>query len=94
MAEKTRAHVFVDGFVQGVFFRQNTLYKARELGVFGFVRNLPHGKVEAVFEGDKDKVKEIVEWTKEGPDHASVNNQEVRWEEYKGEFNDFEIRYD
>ena len=93
MAEKARAHVFVDGLVQGVFFRQNTLHKAKELGVFGFVKNLPDGKVEAVFEGGKDKVREIIDWTNEGPDHANVNNQEISWEEYKGEFDNFEIRF-
>lgn len=93
MTKKVRAHIFVKGLVQGVFFRQNTLNKARELGIFGFIRNLPDGRVEAVFEGDKNKVEKMVEWIKKGPENARVNNQEVKWEEYKGEFGDFEIRY-
>lgn len=93
MPEKVRAHIFINGLVQGVFFRQNTLNKARELGIFGFVRNLPDGRVEAVFEGDKDKINEMIKWTKEGPESAIVNNQEINWEEYKEEFNDFKIKY-
>lgn len=93
MVEKIRAHLFVEGRVQGVFFRQNTLYKAKEIGVFGFVKNLPDGRVEAVFEGDKDKVEKMIEWTKKGPKYARVENCEVLYEDYKGEFNDFEIRY-
>ncbi|MDD5551961.1 MAG: acylphosphatase [Candidatus Pacebacteria bacterium] len=93
MAEKVRAHIFVNGFVQGVFFRQNTLKRAKKIGVFGFVRNLPDGRVEAVFEGDKDRVEKMVEWMREGPENASVNNQEFKWEEYKEEFEEFEIHY-
>ena len=93
MSNKVRARIFVNGLVQGVFFRQNTQKRAKEIGVFGFVRNLQDGRVEAVFEGDRDKVKEIIKWAKEGPNNATVNNQEVSWEEYKEEFNDFEIKY-
>lgn len=93
MLDKIRVHIFVEGKVQGVFFRQNTLYKAKELGVFGFVRNLPDGRVEAVFEGDKDKVEKMIDWAKEGPKYARVENCEVLYEDYKAEFNNFEIKY-
>jgi acylphosphatase len=93
MPEEKRVHIFVGGRVQGVFFRQNTFYKAKELGVFGFVRNLPDGRVEAVFEGKKDKVEKMIEWMRVGPKYAKVENCEIFWEDYKGEFNDFEIRY-
>lgn len=93
MSEKLRAHILVNGKVQGVFFRQNTKNKAREVGVFGFVRNLPDGGVEAVFEGDKEKVEEMLKWTKEGPDYAQVDGHKINFEEYKGEFDSFEIRH-
>jgi acylphosphatase len=89
-----RAHIFVSGFVQGVFFRSNTQERARRLGLKGWVRNLEDGRVEAVFEGEKEKVLEMIEWAKRGPELAKVENVEVEWEEYKGEFDDFEIRYD
>lgn len=94
MNKKRRVHVFVSGRVQGVFFRDNTCRKARELGITGWVKNLPDGKVEAIFEGEEEKIKEMVEWTKRGPVFAKVNNLNVEWQEYKGEFKDFEIRYD
>jgi len=95
MAEKeiARAHIFVSGRVQGVFFRENTRRKAKKLSLLGFVKNLPDGRVEAVFEGEKEKIMKMIEWAKKGPILARVENVEVIWEEPKGEFDDFEIRY-
>jgi acylphosphatase len=91
---KIRCHIFVSGRVQGVFFRQNTLEKAKTLGLKGWVRNTQDGRVEAVFEGEKEKVEKILEWVKSGPPLARVENVEIRFEDFKGEFDDFEIRYD
>jgi acylphosphatase len=91
---KVRCHIFVSGKVQGVFFRQNTLEKAKTLGLKGWVRNTQDGRVEAIFEGEKEKVKKILEWVKSGPPLARVENVEIRFEDFKGEFDDFEIRYD
>ncbi|MBZ9578564.1 acylphosphatase [Patescibacteria group bacterium] len=88
-----RAHIFVSGRVQGVFFRENTREKAEELGVFGWVKNLADGRVEAVFEGEKEKVESLIEWAKKGPEIARVNDIDVEWQEYKGEFKNFDIRY-
>ena len=90
---KTRAHVFVSGRVQGVFFRYETRRLARRLNVNGWVRNLPDGRVEALFEGEKDRVLELIEFCKRGPPGARVKHIEVRWEEPTGEFKDFQIRY-
>jgi len=92
-AEMVRAHIFVSGVVQGVGFRWSMQRVARRLGVKGWVRNLPDGRVEAVLEGPRDRVEELIEWAKRGPSWAVVENVEVRWEEYGGEFADFEIRY-
>ncbi len=94
MAEKFRVHIFVSGFVQGVFFRSETRAKARELGLFGWVRNLEDGRVEIVAEGEKEKLEKLVEWAKKGPDLARVNGLDVEWSESKSEFKNFEIRYD
>jgi acylphosphatase len=91
--EKTRCHILVSGRVQGVFFRQNTLEKAKALGLKGWVRNTKDGKVEAVFEGEKEKIERILEWMKKGPPLARVDGLEIEWENFKGEFDDFEIRY-
>lgn len=88
-----RAHVFMSGRVQGVFFRYETEERASALGVKGWVRNLPDRRVEAVFEGDEEQVKEMVEFCRRGPPGARVTNIEVKWEESTGEFDRFSIRY-
>ncbi|MEM2336045.1 MAG: acylphosphatase [Candidatus Bathyarchaeia archaeon] len=90
---KVRAHVFVSGRVQGVFFRYETRREARLRGVKGWVRNLPDGRVEAVFEGEEEAVKEMIDFCRHGPPGAKVTKVDVRWENYTGEFRDFEIRY-
>lgn len=93
MSEKLRVHIIVEGRVQGAFFRQATLNKAKEIRVFGFVRNLPDGKVEAVFEGRRDGVEKIAEWMKDGPKYAKVDEYKINFEEFKGEFSNFNILY-
>lgn len=90
---KTRAHVLVSGMVQGVFFRQKTQDLALRLDVVGWVRNTHDGRVEAVFEGEKENVEELVEFCRKGPPYARVLRTEVTWENYVGEFRDFRIRY-
>jgi acylphosphatase len=92
MSEKSRAHIFVSGKVQGVFFRQGTDKKAKELGIFGWVQNLPDGRVEIVLEGDKDKVEEMVKWAKRGPYFARVKTFVVDLENYINEFKTFDKR--
>jgi acylphosphatase len=89
---KTRAHVFVSGRVQGVFFRQSTQQQAQRLDVKGWVKNLPDGKVEAIFEGEEAAVKTLVNYSHHGPPSAKVNNVEVIFENFKGEFSSFETR--
>jgi len=89
----TRAHVYVHGRVQGVFFRATTRDKARSLGVKGWVKNCLDGGVEAVFEGEKDTVEKVVDWCKKGPEGAFVNHIDIRWEKYSGEFDEFSIIY-
>jgi acylphosphatase len=88
----TRAHVLVSGKVQGVFFRSSTKDKAEELGLSGWVRNLPDGRVEAIFEGEKEEVDKVVEWSRKGPEYARVAGVEIIMEEYKGEFKGFLLR--
>jgi len=83
----------VRGWVQGVFFRSETQDEAMRHGVYGWVRNLPDGRVEAVFEGEQDKVDRLVEFCRRGPRGARVTQVDVSWEDYKGEFQDFRVRY-
>jgi acylphosphatase len=92
MAKEVRVHIFISGRVQGVFFRQETKERAEELGVFGWIKNLPDGQVEAVFEGEKDKVEQIIKWAQKGPSLAKVNGLDLTWEDFKDEFKKFEIK--
>ena len=93
MEDKARAHAVISGRVQGVFFRLETKHAADGFGVFGWVRNKRDGTVEAMFEGSEKSVESILEWCKRGPPIAKVTNVDVKWEDYKGEFNSFEITY-
>ncbi|MDI6820148.1 MAG: acylphosphatase [Candidatus Hodarchaeaceae archaeon] len=90
---KVRAHVYVSGRVQGVFFRYETRDRADGLGVKGWVRNLPDGRVEAVFEGEREMVERMIDFCRRGPVGAKVAGVEVSWESYRGEFQSFDIRY-
>jgi acylphosphatase len=85
-----RVHVVVVGRVQGVFFRSTCATFARRRGLAGFVRNLPDGRVEAVFEGIDDDVDALVAWCGVGPDHARVDRVEVLAEEVRGD-RDFRV---
>lgn len=86
-----RAHVFIEGRVQGVFYRDWTRRLAQGLQLTGWVRNLADGRVEAVFEGPKEKVEQMIEKCNEGPRLAGVKHIDTIWEEATGEFNNFEI---
>ncbi len=89
--EYIRIHVFITGKVQGVYFRQNTVYKAQELHISGWVRNLIDGRVEAVFEGEKVNINKLLDWCSDGPKDAIVRNVEIVNEQYKNEFPNFQI---
>lgn len=92
MTDRIRAHVFVSGTVQGVFYRATTRDTAREVGVDGWVRNLDDGRVEAVFEGDRADVEEMIDFCHEGSPAATVHDVDVEYEEPRA-LEGFEIRY-
>jgi acylphosphatase len=83
--EVVRAHVYISGRVQGVFFRATTREQADRQAVAGWVRNLPDGRVEAVFEGPRGAVEECLAWCRQGPPGARVAGVEVEWEPPRGE---------
>ncbi len=91
--EKVRAHVFIEGRVQGIFFRANTRQEASLLGLTGWVRNCWDGRVEAVFEGEREKVEKVISWCKKGPPGAMVRDVETNWEQATGEYETFSIEY-
>jgi acylphosphatase len=90
---KARAHVYVSGRVQGVFFRTKTQDEARRQDVTGWVRNLADGRVEVVFEGEKENVEKLVEFCRRGPPGARVSKVDVTWEDYTGQFKSFIMRF-
>jgi len=91
--ETKKAHLWIEGRVQGVFYRAFTRDLALRFGLKGWVKNLPDGRVEAVFEGPEDKIQEAIKYCWQGPPAATVTDIKIQWEEPTGEFDGFEIRY-
>jgi acylphosphatase len=79
--------------VQGVFFRSKTYDAAVREGITGWVKNLPDGRVEAVFEGDSSQVDRIIAWCRQGSPLSRIDHMEVQEESYQGNFIRFEIQY-
>ena len=88
-----RIHLIAHGDVQGVFYRDNTQKKASELGLKGYVKNLPDGTVEAVAEGPEDKLNELINFCKNNPGSSNVDKVDVKEEKATNEFRDFEVRF-
>jgi acylphosphatase len=88
-----RAHVFISGRVQGVFYRASTKNMAEQLGLKGWVRNTSDGRVEALFEGDETAVKDMISWCHKGPRSAEVSDVTVDCTKFLGEFEEFCITY-
>jgi acylphosphatase len=86
-----RYHVWISGRVQGVFFRANTGTQARLLGLTGWVRNLPDGRVESVFEGDGPAVEAMLAWCRRGTPPSRVDQVDAAEERPSGECADFAI---
>jgi len=90
---KVRVRVIIEGRVQGVFFRHHTQGMAIKLGLKGWVKNRRDGRVEALFEGDQERVDQIIQWCHRGPSEARVSRVDLLWEDFTGEFEDFSICY-
>jgi len=88
-----RIRIIVTGKVQGVFFRQALKVMAKKNDVFGWVKNLKDGRVEAVLEGTEEKVSRLVEWSHGGPANARVEDVEIHNEKFSGEFSKFDVLY-
>lgn len=89
---KKRRHLLVSGRVQGVAYRAATVRIAVPLGLTGWVRNLPDGRVEILAEGDDIFLERLEAWARKGPLQAKVATVEVQEEPATGEFDDFELR--
>lgn len=75
---QVKARLKIHGKVQGVFFRQSTREKARELGLCGWVKNMPDGTVEALAAGPENAVNELITWCGQGPAYARVDKVDVQ----------------
>ena len=89
--DNIRVRLIIEGRVQGVWFRDSTRSEALTLGVSGWVRNRRDGSVEAIAEGPEDQVKKLVSWCHQGPTRANVSRVDETREEWKGEFDSFDI---
>jgi acylphosphatase len=87
-----RAHLLITGIVQGVGYRWSCRRAAQGIGVTGWVRNLPDGRVEAVAQGTREQVEQLIKWCYRGPEEARVSDIAVAYEEAAETFQDFGIR--
>ncbi len=89
---RERIHCFIAGRVQGVSYRAYTQHKATQLGLSGWVRNCPDGRVELVAEGEHETLEQLIVWCREGPPAADVTDVETQWEANTGAHRTFDIR--
>jgi len=93
MDDQISVRATVYGRVQGVFFRTFVEEQAQQLGLRGYVRNLPSGDVEVVAEGERERGEKMVEYLKRGPPAAIVRRVVTSWSEYTGNYSSFRVRY-
>ena len=93
MSDVTSIQAIVYGHVQGVFFRAFVSRRAIELGLTGYVRNLPERTVEVQAEGKRKQLEKLIDYLKIGPPAAKVENVVTKWSEYTGNYSSFSIRY-
>jgi len=93
MADLASVQVIVYGYVQGVFFRAFVSQQATQLGLTGYVRNLPRGAVEVNAEGERKQLDQLIGYLKVGPPSAKVEKVVTNWSEYTGSYSRFSIRY-
>jgi len=89
---KNTVHVYISGKVQGVWYRASTKQKAEQLGIKGWVRNLPDGRVEAFFQGDNRAIEEIIKWCNIGPKLSKVTDVVIDEVESSDFFSEFKIK--
>jgi acylphosphatase len=91
--DNSRAHLIIEGRVQGVWFRESTREEAARLGLYGWVKNRFDGSVEVIAEGSREKVERLVEWCHHGPPAARVRRVHEIKEDYTGEFDSFQVTF-
>ena len=89
---RQRIHLRITGIVQGVCYRAYTRQQGQQLGLTGWVRNLPDGSVEVVAEGEQPALEALARWCRTGPPAAHVEQVQVLWSEASGELSTFDVR--
>ncbi len=87
-----RAHLLIEGRVQGVGYRANTRRMANKLNLRGWVRNLRNGDVEVIVEGPEIEVQKLITWCHRGPTSAFVSNVKIEKSPATGEFDGFRTK--
>lgn len=90
-SQSIRVHLIISGKVQGVYFRKHTQDISLQNNVYGWVKNLQNGDVECVLEGLKSNIDKVMIWCHQGPPNSRVDNVEIKYEEFTGDFNEFKI---
>lgn len=93
MSGQKQIRVIIKGRVQGVFYRASTKKQADQLGIQGWVRNLPDGSVEALFQGDQTIISKMLAWCRQGPPASKVETVSTENPEMTERFKTFEVRY-
>ena len=93
MDKKARVLLNIYGRVQGVYFRDETRNTAQKLQLTGWVKNMPDGSVDCLAEGDREKLKQLINWCHEGSEAAAVEKLCIEWQPFQGEFDNFEITH-
>jgi len=93
LSDRVSLRAVVSGRVQGVCYRAFVEGEATGLGLRGRVRNLPDGRVEVVAEGERKRLDQLLNRLRRGPSHAFVSDVKAEWEEYRHEYDDFQIDY-
>jgi len=87
---KKSVRLYIEGIVQGIFFRSFIKENAERYNIKGFTRNLEDGRVEIFIEGNTDSVNKMIEICKKGPKHSQIKNTQIKQEKFQG-FKDFKI---
>ena len=92
--DRASLRAVVSGRVQGVFYRMFVVREANGLSLCGVARNLPDGRVEVSAEGERQKLEQLVQRLRKGPPKAQVSDVTAEWDEYRHEYDDFQIEYE
>ena len=93
MSDLASIQAIVYGYVQGVYFRDFVSRRAKQLGLTGYVGNLPGGSVEVTAEGERKQLEQLIDYLKVGPPIAEVEKVVTNWSEYTGNYSGFSINY-